>query len=525
MSPKVKTEQGILQGKECTTYYGKKYYSFEGIPYAKAPVGKLRFRNPEKPESWSGVRVATSPGNRCIQLNPYSSTPLEGSEDCLYLNVYTPVLPHDEIEKLPVIFFVHGGRLIFGYGDYYNPDYFLRHDVILVTINYRLNILGFVCLNIPEAPGNVGLKDTVMALRWVNKNIINFNGDPNNVTVFGESAGAAVVSSYLTSKMAEGLFAKVIAQSGNLLSDLYMRHEDPIEKAKNVASVLGEDIDDPKSLYEFLVNVPIDDLIYAFTTTELNRPPGIINAYFLPVVEQKFDNVEQFFTEYPLKCINENRHAKMPVLAGCNSFEAAMFLRKDDDGKIQYETDFYYFIPHNLFIERDSAKARDFIAKLKAFYLNNREPSDETKVEYLNMVSDCYFQRDVYYFNELVSKSNPLYFFKFDFFGNLNTRVIKSLGIKGASHGDMIQYQFYRKNKASQCTERDQRIIDFFSEAWCNFAKYGMPTWKDQKVKWLPYQTEAKHTLIVDEQIKLTKDADLDRLKFCIEMVKERCKL
>ncbi|KAI8424453.1 hypothetical protein MSG28_002938 [Choristoneura fumiferana] len=203
MSVQVDIVQGTLEGKLCS-YKGKAYYSFEGIPYAKPPIGKLRFREPQEPVSWIGIRDATKPGNKCIQINPATMKDIIGSEDCLFLNVYTPHLPNEQNKKIPVMFYIHGGKLLFGYGDYYRPDYFIEQDVILVTMNYRLHALGFLCLNEAEAAGNMGLKDTVMAFNWVKNNIDKFNGDNNNITVFGESAGGAVVTSYLTTKMVNG---------------------------------------------------------------------------------------------------------------------------------------------------------------------------------------------------------------------------------------------------------------------------------------------------------------------------------
>ncbi|XP_028042021.1 esterase FE4-like isoform X1 [Bombyx mandarina] len=526
MSCIVQVEQGLLEGTKRQSCRGQYYYSFEGIPYAKPPIGKLRFSNPQEPDQWKGIRSATSPSNKCAQLNPYSNSALVGSEDCLYLNIYTPSLPAEKLEKLPVIFFVHGGRLIVGYGDYYTPDYLIKNDVILVTLNYRLNVLGFLCLNLPEAPGNVGIKDTVYALRWVGRNISRFNGNPGNITVFGESAGGAIVSSYLTSKMTVGLFSKVIAQSGNSIADFFVINEDPIEKAIKLASVLGKDLKDQRSLYEFLVQVPLVDLVNAFTQLELSRPPSIINAYFLPVVEKKFDNVECFFEEHPIVSIKNNRVQKVPVITGYVTYESALFVQKDDSGKIVYVDDFHNFIPRFLGVEESTERSRVFQKKLREFYFAGRELNDDLKIDYLVMITDVYFVRDIIYFAELLSKHNPeVYLYEFGFDGNLNTRVMKSLGVKGASHGDIVQYQFYRKSKADKCGEADERTIDFLSECWSNFAKYGVPTWRNQKTKWLPYSTNNRRTLVINDEIELKRDVNLNRIKFWYDMIKDKSKL
>ncbi|XP_035456387.2 juvenile hormone esterase [Spodoptera frugiperda] len=511
----VQVSQGILKGKVAETVFGKKYYSFEGIPYAKPPVGELRFRDPQEPEHWNGTLDATRPGNKCCQLNPYTQTTIEGSEDCLYLNVYTPSLPGERIENLPVMFFVHGGRFIFGYGDYYKPDYFLEHDVVLVTINYRLNILGFLCLNIPEVPGNAGLKDTVFALRWVRNNIEHFNGDFNNVTVFGESAGAGAVASYMTSNMPNGLYHKVIAQSGNSIADIYMIDDDPVEKARRIAENLDQNFDDERSLYEFLVQVPIQDLIVAFSIAEIGRPPSVINAYLLPVVEQPFPGVERFFDEFPRIDFPLHHFKKVPVMTGMNSHEGALFLQKDGDGFVDFEKDYYYFIPKFLRLRKGDERCAEIEKKIRKFYFDGREVTQSLKEQYINMVSDTFFQFPIMLWPDILAKSDSeVYMYKFQYSGNLNTRVMKALGIPGASHGDMIQYQFYRESKHEKANESDMKIIRMLAAAWCSFAKDGHPTWPDQEVEWLPYTTKGKHVLVIDKNIECVRNPDLDRLRF-----------
>ncbi|CAG4978257.1 unnamed protein product [Colias eurytheme] len=434
MAPQITVAQGTMQGRECTTPCGKKYYSFEGIPYAKPPIGELRFRDPQKPEPWSGILVAMKPGNKAVQLNMAGT--IEGSEDCLYLNVYTPSLPSEKIEKLPVLFFVHGGRFLVGCGDYYRPDYLIRHDVVIVTINYRLSIFGFLCLHTREVPGNAGAKDTIMALRWVKNNIGNFNGDTGNIVAYGESAGAGIVDSYLTSKMADGLISKVICQSGSLLSDLYLIDEDYVGKAKEIAKNMGGDISDTKELFDFFSKASVEDLIYAYTMCEANRDPFILNSYLLPVVERKFENVEAFFDEYPLESIRNNRYKKLPRIMTAATHEAALFIQRNEDGNIHFSK-------------------------------------------------------------------------------NLRT-----------THGDLIQYIFYKEKKAKMCTENDMRVVDLLTEAWCNFAKTGKPTWRNQEIEWLPYLKNKRHCLNLGQSnIQCIPMPEYERIKVWFDLIGQRSKL
>ncbi|XP_041971069.1 esterase FE4-like [Aricia agestis] len=527
MTCEVTIAEGTLAGCECTAYDGLKYYSFEGIPYAKPPVGKLRFRDPQPVDSWSGVRDATKPGNKCAQIDPYGKRKIEGSEDCLYLNVYTPCLPADKLEKLPVLFFVHGGRFLIGYGHYYRPDYLIRHNVVLVTINYRLNILGFLCLNIPEVPGNAAMKDTIMALRWVKRNIHHFNGEENNVTAFGESAGAGIVTSYLTSKMADGLIHKIICQSGVSVSDLFITDEDPIEKARQVSSYLGQDILDPRKLYESLLNTPLDDLLYALASAELSRPPAVVRALLLPVLEKKFDGVEQFFDDYPMVVMRENRFKKLPILCSLHSHEGALFLRKDEHGRIMFEENFQYFIPRYLYIKPNTIKSLKFANNLRDYYFRGKKVDEATAKEYVNLVSDHYFARDILLFSELVSKYNKdLYLCRFAFGGNLNIRTMKNLDMKGASHGDLLQYLFYRSTKAGKCNEKDTMVINAITEFWCNFARSGKPMWSQQQFEWLAYSKEDRLCLNIDDDgLKLKTYPNFDRLKFWYNLMGDRSKI
>lgn len=153
----------------------------------------------------------------CIQRDPFRRDEvLEGSEDCLYINVYTPPVDEVKSKKLPVMVWFHGGGWECGSGisEYYGPDHLLEKDIVYVSGNFRLGPLGFLSTETLDCPGNNGMKDQVEILKWVKENIARFGGDPDNVTIFGESAGGASVTYHMMSKLSKGLFHKGIAQSG-----------------------------------------------------------------------------------------------------------------------------------------------------------------------------------------------------------------------------------------------------------------------------------------------------------------------
>lgn len=214
-SPVVATDTGPVRGVATGPMQ-----EFRGIPYAAAPVGDLRWRPPQEHERWDGVRDATSFGAHCPQVATPYGTP-STAEDCLFLNVFTPARTNEgSPHLLPVMFWIHGGGLVVGESDGYDPSKLVAEDVIIVTINYRLGELGFLAhpALAAESPsgasGNYGLLDQQAALRWVQRNIRAFGGDPDNVTIFGESAGGLSVHSQLASPLAAGLFHKAIVESG-----------------------------------------------------------------------------------------------------------------------------------------------------------------------------------------------------------------------------------------------------------------------------------------------------------------------
>jgi carboxylesterase type B len=189
-------------------------YAYLGIPYAAPPVGQLRFQPPQQYDGWGGqIWNGTVQPHACAQ---FLTNVTIAEEDCLFVSVYTRRRPSETANPLPVMFWIHGGGLVFGQTSYYTGHKLLAEDVVLVSVQYRLGPLGFLSSGEDGViPGNNGMKDTVQALRWVQENIASFGGDPNQVTVFGESAGAASSIYMLTSPLARGLFHQVAAMSGS----------------------------------------------------------------------------------------------------------------------------------------------------------------------------------------------------------------------------------------------------------------------------------------------------------------------
>ncbi|CAG2054512.1 unnamed protein product [Timema podura] len=320
----VQTDRGSLRGSSKISAVGNKYYSFQGIPYAKPPLGNLRFKSPREPDPWEGVRDVIKEKPSCVQATLILGN-IIGSEDCLYLNVYTTQLANgsDSVAPKPVMVWIHGGAWQTGSGSpsMYGPDYLLEEGVVVVTINYRLGVIGFLSVNGSDVSGNAGLKDQVAALRWVKANIAQFGGDPDGVTIFGESAGGAAVHYHLLSPLSEGLFQRAISQSGSATNPTAF-FDSTHERAFRLGKALGHQTSDSQNLVDFFRSVPINTLVSnqnkGLTEQESERP---LAASFIPTTEYPVKGEDVFLPDSPWKLLESGQFKKLPFITGINRDE------------------------------------------------------------------------------------------------------------------------------------------------------------------------------------------------------------
>ncbi|MBW3629602.1 MAG: carboxylesterase family protein, partial [Gemmatimonadetes bacterium] len=307
---RVRTANGTVEGT--TTPSGVKL--FKGIPFAAPPVRELRWKAPQPAASWQGVRKADRFGPQCMQARIYSDMVFrnEGtSEDCLYLNVWTPTPATSA--RLPVLVYFYGGG--FNAGDGSEPRYdgenMARKGMVVVTMSYRLGVFGFfshpeLTAESPQrASGNYGLMDQTASLRWVRENIAAFGGDPNRVTIAGESAGSFSVSAQMASPMARGLFAGAIGESGAFLGQTLATA--PRATTEQNGVTFGNAVG-ARSLAALRA-------LSAIELLDASQRQG------LPRFGANVDG--QFFTESPLETYTAGRQARVPLLAGWNSEESA----------------------------------------------------------------------------------------------------------------------------------------------------------------------------------------------------------
>ncbi|XP_063379372.1 esterase FE4-like [Cydia fagiglandana] len=516
----VTVKQGKLQGATDTLYDGSTYYSFKGIPYAQPPVGQLRFRAPLPPQSWKGIRHATEYGTICMQ----TGSVFQGSEDCLFLNVFTKSL-HG---RTPVMVYIHGGAYISGSGNEFGPKFLVKQDVVLVTLNYRLEVLGFLSVETPEVPGNAGMKDQVAALKWIKENIAKFGGDPDNITIFGESVGACSVTHHISSPMTKGLFHKVIAQSGTSVHD-WAIGEGSKSRAFRVGKYLGRDTNNTTELLEFLRSLPAANLtnLTIATSTDDEMYRGI-SARFLPVVEKKFYNVEAFLNEYPLDTLQSKIIRKVPLILGYNSAEAILAIRGRLANLDIYNNNPSYDVPREIAENLTQEKMNDMGKRIKKFYIGDREYTKNDYKEIVTMLSDVHFVYNTHRFTYLYSKYNsPIYMYRFSFDTDLNfaKKLLLAnldLDLKGASHADELFYMFSSTSNFTKdahiAYESQEKLKDYVSKVtklWTNFAKTSNPT-PDNCLgpRWPVYTAQNKGYLDINVQSTAGSFAEKQRVEF-----------
>ena len=335
-------------------------HEFRGLPYAKAPVGDLRWRAPQPRERWSGTREATEHGSACPQFGsrfaglPIPSDQVGGNEDCLFLDVYAPADVTPNESALPVLVWIHGGGNVIGQAANYDGGYLAAsQDVVVVAINYRLGPLGWFrhaslreSVRSPEdESGNYGVLDMIAALGWVRDNIAAFGGDPNNVTIFGESAGGRDVMALLAAPAARGLFHRAISQSGAVRSTTPAQAENFADasepgapgssneiltalvvkqgRAPNRAAARAELATwTAAETAEFLHGLSPAEILAAYSTDDAE---GLVR------VPQMFLDGTVLPAEPALDVYASGRHAGVPVLLGTNRDEDKLFLYADPD--------------------------------------------------------------------------------------------------------------------------------------------------------------------------------------------------
>jgi para-nitrobenzyl esterase len=439
----IKTAHGTIEGTEASGIR-----IFRGIPFAAPPVGDLRWKPPQPVTNWDGVRRADAFGPRCMQRAVYSDMVFRASgmsEDCLYLNVWTPA--KSASEQLPVLLYLYGGGFVAGDGSEprYDGEAMARRGIVALTVNYRLDVFGFfahpeLTKESPQhASGNYGLLDAWAALHWVRENIAAFGGDPRKVTIAGESAGSGSVSALMASPLSKNLIAGAIGESGALIGP--MLSPVPLAEGEKNGVTFAAGLEAPT--LAALRALSAEKLLEATAKPGIPRFWPTVDGYLLP--------------KLPVEILAAGKQAHVPLLAGWNSAElpASYLLGRNEPTPENYATA----------IKKLYGKRTDQVMKLYP-----GSTSEEVLQSATALGSDRFIAYATWKWMELQAKTGATPVFRY-----LYSRPRP--GASGASHAAEIEYAMgnLATNEAVAWTPDDYKVSEIFQGYFSNFVKTGDP--------------------------------------------------
>jgi para-nitrobenzyl esterase len=479
----VRVEQGVLSG---TTGTSPDVHVYRGIPFATPPVGELRWKEPQPPASWQGVRQAKEFSRACWQT-PYPATaaiyqsvlpPLD--EDCLYLNVWTTAKSAQD--RLPVMVWIHGGGFTRGSGASrtYEGELLARKGVVVITFNYRLGIFGFLAH--PEltaeskhhTSGNYALLDQIAALQWVKTNIAAFGGDPNRVTIFGESAGSWAVNALMASPLTEGLFERAIGESGASFSPMKTLAEAE-HAGQDLASTQGA----TRDVLRTLRAKPAEELLKANSEQTVR---AIVDGWVLP------QDVYTIFAQ--------GKQNDVPLITGFNSDEGTTLVPQAVNTKA------------TTFVEGAHQRYGNLADKFLEAYPAG---SDEQAVtSFYAAYRDQVFGWEMRTWARMAigTGHHPAYFYYF----TRNPPGPQSQRLR-AFHAAELAYVFGNFAWPFPWEETDRKLSDVIATYWTNFAATGNPN-GDGVPKWPAYNTEADQAIEFGDHVNVRSKVNKAGLDF-----------
>nr|WNK22296.1 carboxylesterase 21 [Athetis lepigone] len=524
-SPVTRSVSGQFRGSWMETRRGRRFQAYRGIRYAEPPVGELRFQPPKPILEYQSEVDASKEGPACPA--PHSAG-YYVDEDCLVINVYTPGT--NSSKPLPVIFFMHpGGFYSFsGRSDVAGPHYLLDRDVVLVTINYRLGSLGFLSLGNKLAPGNNGFKDQVVALRWVQRNIAAFGGDPNLVTISGCSAGAVSVMVHMISPMSKGLFHRAIAVSGSPTSKL-PSPTDRLDLAIKQARYSKCPEDNTTALYECLKTKTWKEIAGSLLGFfEFGYDPL---SLWRPVVELDFGQ-ERFLTEEPMVSIREGRMHSVPFIITQTTgefFWKAFTVLNNQTLLDTMNAEWARIAPISFILPRNESS--DKLARLRQAYLGDKPlVNDTANADGLGkLYGDSITGFPVHRMANLMCRhsAHPVYYGEFAYLGNHSHYEAgdPKRPTRTAHHDDLI-YLFslsYRFPTIDVADTPDSKMVDIMTALWYNFARYGDPkvqpdTPELSGVSWPAMTPDERNYLRLDKLFTVKQNLFEERFKVWDEL-------
>lgn len=500
---RVKIENGVLEG---AFNAASGIRSFKGIPFAQPPVGDLRWKEPQPPKNWDGVRKADHFGNNAMQKNVFGDMMFRSSgmsEDCLYLNVWTPA--RSPKEKLPVLVYFYGGGFVAGDGSEsrYDGQSMAQKGIVTLTVNYRLGVFGFLAH--PEltaesshhASGNYGLLDQHAALEWVKKNISVFGGDPDRITIAGESAGSASVCAQMVSPLSKNLVAGAIGESGGMIAPTMSAI--PLTEGEKNGVSFAQKVN--AASLAALRAIPADQLLDIASKQGMPPMPSTVDGYFLP--------------KTPNEILAAGEQAHVPLLAGWNSAE----------------------VPYQFLMWGDAPTPENYLKKIKQFYPDKTDEvlklypganQDQVIKSATELASDRFIVYSTWKWADLAAKTGgePVYTYVFS---KTRPAMVASMGnakpglaggvvkggtddargkapapYPGASHASEIEYAMgnLAGNKVYGWNAEDYKVSAEMEEYFANFIKTGNPNSKGL-TEWKPNKGSVQQSININVQTKL----------------------
>ncbi|XP_075165627.1 juvenile hormone esterase-like [Haematobia irritans] len=447
---------GCIRGTFMPGYRIESFEAFMGIPFALPPLGELRFKHPQPYPKWPGTLNATQHRDDCIQKNDILPNPqISGVEDCLYLNVYRPKQTSKN-SKLPVMVYIYGGGWLSGTHNpsLLGPEYFMdTQEVVLVTISYRVGIFGFLSTNDSIIPGNFGMKDQTLALKWVQRHIAAFGGDPKQVTIFGQSAGGGSTHMHMLSKHSEGLFQAVISISGLATLPLAIQ-PDPLKVARATAeqcNVTNAHNISSTKLLAALQSMDIERLFAAGDKLKYWEHHPL--TLYSPVVEN-FDSPNAFLTRHPNDIIAKGDYKPTRFMTGIVPDDGAVLsiaIWDDERKRISFNNDFDHLLELALQFPSHLNRSRlDWaMEKIANEYFDGRH--ELSKQGILDVYTDRMFAHPMYdvaktFVQTIDTKKYPLNLYIFNYTGPYTYTPIFSGNMPntdyGVVHCDELIYLF-----------------------------------------------------------------------------------
>ncbi|KAJ8708870.1 hypothetical protein PYW08_010252 [Mythimna loreyi] len=523
--PLTRSVSGQFRGSWMETRRGRRFQAYRGIRYAEPPVGPLRFQPPKLKLEYSGEVDASQEGPAC----PLPAPPgYYVDEDCLTLNVYTPV--NNSTSPLPVIFYIHpGGFYAFtGRSDVAGPHYLLDRDVVLVTINYRLGSLGFMSTGDAYAPGNNGMKDQVAALKWVQRNIGSFGGDPNLVTITGCSAGSISVVLHMISPMTKGLFHRGIAMSASpvgkeLVQPTHQRH-----LAIRQAEILNCPTDNSSIIFDCLMTKPwkeLGDSLPKFWEFGDGDPVGLWG----PVLEPDFGQ-ERYLTVNPLDAIKQGKMHTVPLIISQTTdefFWKAFPVLQNETLLKKMNDEWEKIAPISFMLPKENRSVA--VKRLKEFYLKGKKlANDKESAKALGrLYGDSVVGFGVYRMANLMSRysKHPVWYYEFAYIGNNSHYEDPNGKPQGAAHHDDLLYLFTMSYRYPTIPPNSphSHVVDEMTAIWYNFARYGDPNPRKDtpelgNLSWPVIKPDVRSYLHLGDQLSIRQNMFEDRFKVWDEL-------